>query len=125
MFNSFIVASVAIFKQGDLDKNGKEPVILVPIAGTCPNRNVLSGTVAENMGIETGKTYLFSVREAESDPEYGRRFVFTNVNELSGAETLDVCLKLGPAVMLDASENAAQTATKEIDANVAIGTILK
>jgi len=124
MFNSFIVASVAIFKQGDLDKNGKEPVILVPIAGTCPNRNVLSGTVAENMGIETGKTYLFSVREAESDPEYGRRFVFTKVNELSGAETLDVCLKLGPATMLDASESTSQTA-KEVDANVALGSVLK
>jgi hypothetical protein len=76
MFNSVIIASVAIYSQGALDKNGKQPVILNVCAGKCPNRTILSGTIAENLGIEVGKTYVLGVRETAPDATYGRRFVY-------------------------------------------------
>lgn len=95
MFTGLCVAAVNTFNKGNADVNGLMPVILVPVAGQLPNRNVLSGTVAANMGIEPGKTYLFQVREGEADPEYGRRFVFTKLQEMSALEILDASAKLG------------------------------
>lgn len=94
MFNGNLIASVNSYNQGNEDKNGKEPVILNVVAGKCPNRQVLSGTVAENMNIEVGKTYLFNVREGEEDPTYGRRFVFNALKELDAIEILDASKKL-------------------------------
>lgn len=95
MFTGLCVAAVNTLNKGNADVNGLMPVILVPVAGQLPNRNVLSGTVAANMGIEPGKTYLFQVREGETDPEYGRRFVFTKLQEMSALEILDASAKLG------------------------------
>ena len=86
MFNSIVLVSVNQFSQGSLDKNGNVPVILNVVAGSAPNRNVISGTVAERAGFEVGKTYLASVREVEAN-EYGRQFVW---NKLSEATVLDI-----------------------------------
>lgn len=78
------------------DKNGKPPVMLQAIAGKMPNRNVLSGTVAERAGIEIGKTYLAQVRENGTDKVFGTDYTFIKVQELIGSDIVDACKKLGP-----------------------------
>jgi len=108
-FNSIVAASVNNF-NGNLDKNGKNPVILNVIAGKFPNRNVLAGTIAENLGIEVGKSYLFSVREVESN-EHGRQFIYSKLKELSAMEIVDTFKNLGQAEMFaveEVSVNAVQ-----------------
>jgi hypothetical protein len=104
MFTSMIAAAVGKFTKGSADKNGKDPIILSVLAGRCPNRNVLSGTIADNNNIEVGKSYMFQVREVEPSDEYGRQFVFTKVGELSAMEVLDIAEKLGPAILFDVVE---------------------
>jgi len=119
MLNEFFVGRVSLFQNGNPDKNGNMPVIIVPVAGKCPNRNVISGTVAANMGLDLDKTYLFSVREVDPDEEYGRRFVFTPVSELSGSEVLEASFKLGPGTLLNVSEpesNKTNTGTENVEA---------
>ena len=112
-FNGMIVASVNSFTKGENDKNGKAPVILNVIGGTCPNRNVLSGTVAENIGLEVGKTYLLSVREGEVDATYGRQFVYSKLSELRGLEIVQTQREVGPAAIFDV---AASSSRQEVNA---------
>lgn len=97
MFNQMIVVSVTPFSGTDTaDKNGNYPVMLQCIAGTMPNRNVLSGTVAKRMGIEEGKTYLMSVRESGYDKKFGTDYTFTKIKELhTGKDIVDASKELG------------------------------
>ncbi len=117
-FNGMIVASVNAFTKGNADVNGLMPVILIPVAGKMPNRNVLSGTIASNMGIEVGKTYLFQVRETEPDPEFGRRFVFTKLHEMSAMDIVETTAKLGQGVIfsIDEPETANEAETVKAQA---------
>ena len=106
MFTGIVLASVNEFTNGALDKNGKQPVILNIVAGKSPNRNVLSGTVAERAGFEVGKTYLASVREVEAN-EYGRQFVW---NKLSEATVIDIIRgqkELGAAQIFDVAATSS------------------
>ena len=109
--NGMIVASVNMFTKGSLDKNGKQPVILNVVAGKCPNRNVLSGTVAESLGLEVGKTYLLSYREGEPDANYGRQFVYSKLKEMTASEIMSSPKELGIAEVFDVA------ATAKIEAN--------
>ncbi|PWN58602.1 hypothetical protein [Chryseobacterium viscerum] len=89
-FKSF-VAKVELLKseRASEDKNGLMPVILIGIAGEIPSKTVISGTVAQRMGIYEGSIYLFQANEIESDPLYGRQFNFMAISkELSAIETL-------------------------------------
>ena len=94
-------------REAKEDKNGLKPIILTPVAGKIPNKMVLTGTVAQNLGIEVGKTYLLSYRERSEDqiPEaarqYGRAFVYTKLAELSALEILQATEMLGPAQVID------------------------
>jgi hypothetical protein len=97
MFTGMIIASVNSFNNGKADKNGLAPVILNVIAGVCPNRTVISGTVADTMEIETEKTYLFNVIEREKNPQYGRQFHYNKLSELRGAEIIAAAKELGKA----------------------------
>lgn len=115
MFNGLIIASVNPFTQGALDKNGKQPVILNVVAGKCPNRNVLSGTVAERAGLETGKTYLISCREGEEDVTYGRRFVFSPLKEMDAMEIIAGVGSLGTASIFPVEANVAVEAEAATD----------
>ena len=119
-FNGMIVASVNAFTKGEADKNGKNPVILNVIAGKCPNRNVLSGTVAENIGLELGKTYLMSVREGEPDATYGRQFVYSKLSELKGVEIIQTAKEVGPSSVFDI---AAEHSSEETVANSGFSTM--
>ncbi len=95
--NEMIVVAITNFNgTSTSDKNGKYPVMLNCIAGTMPNRNVLSGTVAENLGIEVGKSYLMQVRETGFDKLFGRDFTFVKIRELESADdTVRTCKDLG------------------------------
>lgn len=88
------------FRVSDVD--GLAPVILTCIAGTIPNRNVLSGTVANSAKMEAGKTYLVQCTEQAYDPQYGRRFNFVNMQEMSSAlEIVKIQKELGKGRVLD------------------------
>lgn len=100
MFNSMIIVNAAEF-NGSADKNGASPVILNVLAGKSPNRTVLSGTVAQMAGFETGKAYLVSCKEGEPDVTYGRRFVFSKIKELDALEILQSAKVLGEAQVFD------------------------
>lgn len=108
-FNGLIIASVNDFTKGNLDKNGQSPVILNVIGGKCPNRNVLSGTIAKSMGIEVGKTYLLQVREVEASETYGRQFVYSKLKELDAMEIIDASAKVGATMIFDVAEQVKET----------------
>lgn len=72
-------------KHANEDKNGLMPVILLGIAGEMPSKNVLSGTIAENMDLSIGGVYLFNAKEQDYDPEYGRNFTFMRLSYALGA----------------------------------------
>lgn len=97
MFNTMIVVAVTNFSGTTTpDKNGASAIMLQCIAGTIPNRNVLSGTVAQRSGFEVGKTYLANVREAGYDDVFGPDYTFTKVMELtSGLDVVKAAKELG------------------------------
>ncbi|AZA81419.1 hypothetical protein C1637_02260 [Chryseobacterium lactis] len=108
-FKSF-VAKVEMLKseRANEDKNGLMPVILIGIAGEIPSKTVISGTVAQRMGIYEGSIYLFQANEIESDPLYGRQFNFMAISkELSAIETLQASDFVGKLriVKVDSSED--------------------
>jgi hypothetical protein len=103
MFNEQIVGTITRFSGTTTpDKNGKSPVMVQCIAGRMPNRNVLSGTVAERAGFEVGKTYLMQVRQAGHDKEFGDDFNFIKVMELTkAADIVEASEKLGKPEIFD------------------------
>ena len=100
-FNEMIVVTATTFSGTTTpDKNGLMPIMLQCMAGKMPNRNVLSGTIAERAGFEVGKTYLVQIRESGVDKVFGPAFNFIKVSELSGLEVIDAVKKLGAAEIL-------------------------
>lgn len=97
MLNTMIVAAITNFSGTTTpDKNGETPVMLQCIAGTMPNRNVLSGTVAKRAGFEVGKTYLINVREVGYDDIYGTDYSFIKIMQLeSGLDIVKASKELG------------------------------
>lgn len=97
MLNTMIVATVTPFSGTTTpDSNGLAPVMLQCIAGTMPNRNVLSGTVAKRAGFEVGKTYLVNVRENGADIVFGSDFTFIKVMELTtGLDVVKASKEIG------------------------------
>ena len=90
----FFLASCKSFNNGELDKNGKAPLILDPIAGVSPRGlNVISGTSAELSGFVAGKCYGVKAVEQEEyvNPETGkttRSFNFSAVGEVGVMEAM-------------------------------------
>lgn len=75
-------------KPAKADNNGNMPVILMVSAGRVPNRTVLSGTVAQNEGLDVNHTYIVNVIEREPDSEYGRQFGFSIVREVTSVKDI-------------------------------------
>ena len=90
--SGFAVVKASEFKgeNSQADKNGNNPVYLHPVSGVIPNRNVLSGTVADNQGFIPGETYLAQWTKGAIDPEYGQRIDWTVVKELDAMSLIDV-----------------------------------
>lgn len=96
-FDGFL-AKVELLKseKASEDKNGLYPVILLGIAGEIPSRSVISGTFAQNMGIQPGEVYLFQATEQDEDIIYGRKFSFMPISKsLSAVEVLQARQFLG------------------------------
>ena len=72
-------------KHASEDKNGFMPIILLGIAGDMPSKNVISGTVAENMDLTIGGVYLFNAKVQDPDTNYGRTFTFMRLSTALGA----------------------------------------
>ncbi len=120
--NSLVLVAVAMFqgsteRPAESDINGHMPVILNPLAGSMPNRRVLSGTVAINAGFIPGKTALVAITETEPDAEYGRRFNFTVANNnVSLLETLEASKALGAPQVIDIDAEAEVETTAKAKA---------
>lgn len=104
--NTRFLATVSAFtgsaeQPASPDKNGKMPVILTVVAGQCPNKRIIAGTLAERGGMEIGEAYLFQATEEEPDVEYGRQFNFTAVKKANLMEIIQGGQLLGPAALLD------------------------
>lgn len=114
--DEIILASVNTYNQGTVDKNGKEPLMLNVIAGTSPNMFVINGTIAENIGIEVGSTYLLQVRETEKSEEYGRQFTHNKLEQVTGMDIIRAKNELGAPVIVHAmGKNAGKNEQKSSD----------
>lgn len=68
----FAIVNPSIFQTGTEDSKGRKPVILDPIFGTVPFRRIINGTIAENAGLEIGKTYMVKIVMVENvNPKTG------------------------------------------------------
>lgn len=74
MKKSIVIVKVEEFPQGAMDRNGEYPVRLKVILGIAPNKNILSGTKAKNMGFELGKLYAVQIEYVGEDDKYGSQF---------------------------------------------------
>lgn len=93
----FAVVRPAVLTNGRADKNGLESIILDAIAGSVPDKRVLSGTIADREGFSPNNSYMVAIEELPSN-EYGRQFRFKNLGQLSGLELMRTCKELGKAI---------------------------
>lgn len=100
-FNGLAVVTVTNWNNGKSDKNGENPVLLKGLAGTIPNRSILSGTLAKNQGFEAGNTYAIQIEERAEDPIYGRQFAFTPVEKIKAYELKETLSKFGALRIFD------------------------
>ena len=87
------VASVKKWNGGSPDKNGNDPILLKPFAGTSPRGlNIISGTSAELQGFTVGKTCVVSATEGEpytkADGSVVRSFNFDNIADVNPMEAI-------------------------------------
>lgn len=59
---------------GESNLDGNIPVLLHPIAGELPNRQVIDGSVAKKIGISAGHTYLMQFEETYPSIAWKRQF---------------------------------------------------
>ena len=115
--NEQIAVSVKQFNTDKTDKNGMAPVLLYVVAGKCPNKNIISGTVAEREGFELGKSYLVQVVEKDEDAVHGRQFSFTKIGELSTIDMIGIDAKLGAPQLVNVTDGSDESeATAEVEA---------
>lgn len=112
------VASCKSFNNGNVDKNGKEPMVLKPISGTSPRGlNVISGTSAELQGFEKGKMYIVDATEGElytrEDGTTVRSFNFDAIAEVNPFEAL-AHAKSEPVKLLIQPETEEVTVAQDI-----------
>lgn len=86
MFNENVIVKANELTMGTEDINGMKPVIMTPVYGTIPNRAMtISGTIAQNEGIEVGKVYLVNIRQTETN-EYGFQYRHGNLGEITALD---------------------------------------
>ena len=92
MKRSIVRVSVYTEKGGVVksDKNGNDAMYLNYISGdSVPGKaKVQSGTIAKNLGLESGKNYAVQFTEAEGTPEYPEQWSLLNLGEVSTVELL-------------------------------------
>ena len=91
-------------RPAEEDKNNLPPIILDVVAGSCPNKRVLSGTVAQRAGMLEGNTYMCKYEEIDAT-EYGRQFRFSTIIQLDAPQILESVKTLGMPVIIEVVEN--------------------
>lgn len=111
-FNGVFIAKVTQFmKSGSqTDANGHTNIILTPIAGKCPSKRVIAGSLALTQGFVPGDVVAVSFTEGQRDEEYGRQFNFTNMGRLSTLETLGALSQFGNPEIVDVEDDNLSTA---------------
>lgn len=75
------------------DVNGKMPVILNPVFGTMPFNRIINGSIAENLGLEFGNSYLVSAVFTDNvNPATGEVRQQIQVTNLGIISTTDLAL---------------------------------
>ena len=115
MFTGKVAVSAGTFNNGKADKNGLQPVMLRIIGGKGPNRNVLAGTIADSERFEIGNCYLAQCTEVEPDPQYGRRFIWTNLGRMTALELLQVEKMIGTPEVFDVAKEAINKDLENIE----------
>ena len=104
MKTSMFLATVASYNSNSAtqDKNGLMPVLLDIVAGICPSKRVIAGTVSKNMELQEGVTYLFKFTRLEDDPKYGSQYAFTKISAVHDImQILQATQALGDATLID------------------------
>ena len=107
--SAVFVATIKAFNGSNIrpseeDKNQLSPIILDVVAGSCPNKRVLSGTVAKRAGMIEGNTYLCKYEEIDAT-EFGRQFRFSTVMQLNAIEILEAINSLGMPTIIEVVKN--------------------
>lgn len=120
-FNGMAIVSISAFtgENATRDKNGKMPVVLTPLCGVIPSKRILSGTIAENMGLIPGKPVMVSFSEGEEDATYGRQFTWASAGVVTPMEILQAKQLLGEgrveSVLTQAEIDAVELARMEAE----------
>lgn len=110
------IVAVSTFqgKEAQADSRGLMPVYLTPVCGNVPNRNVLTGTVANNSGLQEGKSYLVKWTRLEDDPTYGPQYSWTKVNEITNPmDIIDAEARLGAGNIFDITTTSSTVAAEQ------------
>ena len=110
--NTTAIVICSTVTNGRPDKNGLDPMMLTPLAGKAPNRNVISGTTAQMLGFQLGKRYFVTFNETEAN-EYGRQFRITNGGEVSVIDAVQSVKELGQPVLVNVLEEVPATKIAE------------
>ena len=103
MKTSIFLATVSMYNSNSAtsDKNGLMPMLLDVVAGKCPKKRVLAGTIASNMGLEEGNTYLFKFTQLEDDTVHGSQYSFTKISPVTDVmQILSATTQLGDATLI-------------------------
>ena len=104
MKSSMFLATVSNYNSNTAkaDKKGLMPMILDVVAGICPKKRVIAGTVAKNMILEEGITYLFKFTKLEDDVEYGSQYAFTKISAVTDVmQIISASDSLGATMLID------------------------
>lgn len=102
-----------------VDKNGKLPIMLTLLSGECPvahsshKGQLLSGTIAERLKIEPGKTFFLSIT-SEPDEEYGATFQYSVLaSNMSPLDIINTQKELGTPRVINVVTPKASTASTD------------
>ena len=106
MLQTVALCSVSEYKKEGKEKdvNGKQNLFLSPLNGEIPNKcMVIAGTIAENLNISSGNTYLFKFTEkSEKDEIYGRQFSTSVIAKPSCMDIIEASIgKTGKVIKIE------------------------
>lgn len=106
MLQTVALCSVNEYKKEgkERDKNGKQNLFLSPLNGEIPNKcMIIAGTIAENLNISSGNTYLFKFTEkSEKDEIHGRQFSTSVIAKPSCMDIIEASIgKTGKVIKIE------------------------
>lgn len=121
-FQFVATASTKHYNKGgapsNVDVNGNYPIQLTIVAGQCPSRaTVMSGTIAESLGIEAGQTYILQANYRNTN-EYGDNWGHIVLSKLSAADFIQLPALIKafgqPQVVTDNVQTEVKSATNPL-----------